>query len=116
VAGISKRGWITYLVGATECRGCNISVDFIAPLVPIIPDLLKDVHRMWKAYNGFTFAFNDYLDADLAAYFDGEKLAQAWQIIDPIHFMDRLEKIPKFVTVSSNDEFMMMDQTAMYWD
>jgi len=48
--------------------------------------------------------------------FDGEKLAQAWEIIDPIHFLDRLEKVPKFITVSSDDEFMMMDQTEFYYD
>lgn len=32
---------------------------------------------MWQSYKGFTFAFNDYLDAGLAPYFDDEKLAQA---------------------------------------
>lgn len=30
--------------------------------------------------------------------------------------MDRLEKVPKFITVSSDDEFMMMDQTEFYYD
>jgi PhoPQ-activated pathogenicity-related protein len=103
-------------VAATECRGCGVNIGAITPLVPIIPDLLADVHRMWQAYNGFTFAFNDYLDAGLAPWFDGEKMALAWNIIDPIHFVDRLEKIPKFVTVSSDDEFMMMDWTSLYWD
>lgn len=84
--------------------------------MPIVPSLLPDVHRMWQAYNGFTFAFAPYLDSGLAPFFDGEKLAQAWEIIDPIHFLDRLEKVPKFITVSSDDEFMMMDQTEFYFD
>jgi len=57
VAGASKRGWLCYLVAATECKGCGVNIGVITPLVPIIPDLLPDVHRMWQAYNGFTFAF-----------------------------------------------------------
>jgi PhoPQ-activated pathogenicity-related protein len=39
-----------------------------------------------------------------------------WDMVDPVNWFERLEKIPKFVTVSSDDEFMMMDQTNIYWD
>jgi PhoPQ-activated pathogenicity-related protein len=30
--------------------------------------------------------------------------------------LDRIENIPKFITVSSDDEFMSMDWTNIYWD
>lgn len=39
-----------------------------------------------------------------------------FQLIDPINFLDKIEKIPKFVTVSSDDEFMSMDWTNIYWE
>ena len=116
LSGASKRGWLCYLVAATECRGCGVNIGAITPLVPIVPDLVKDVHRMWMAYHGFTWAFHDYLDAGIAPWFDLEKLGKVWDIIDPINFVEKLDKIPKFVTVSSDDEFMMMDWTSIYWD
>jgi PhoPQ-activated pathogenicity-related protein len=46
VAGASKRGWTTWLVGATKCESC-VKILAINPLVPIVPDLIKEVHRQW---------------------------------------------------------------------
>ena len=43
-------------------------------------------------------------------------MAQAMKVIDPINYMDRLDKIPKVVVLSSDDEFMMMDWTNIYWN
>ena len=37
-------------------------------------------------------------------------------IIDVDLYNDRLAKIPKLVMVSSNDEYMQMDWTQLYWD
>jgi len=31
-------------------------------------------------------------------------------------YLDRLEEVPKLVVVSSDDEFMMMDWTNIYFD
>ena len=61
VAGASKRGWTTWLVGAVECATCPKIVG-IAPLVPIVPKLHEEIHRMYQAYGGYTFAFKDYED------------------------------------------------------
>lgn len=43
-------------------------------------------------------------------------MAQALKVIDPINYLERLDKIPKIVVLSSDDEFMMMDWTNIYWD
>ena len=37
-------------------------------------------------------------------------------LLDPMNYADKLSKIPKYVIVSSNDEFMMFDQTNIYYD
>jgi len=37
-------------------------------------------------------------------------------LIDPLTYEDRLSKMPKFIVVSSDDEFMMFDWTSMYFD
>jgi len=105
------------MVGATECESCAAKILAIAPVVPIVPDIHKDVHRMWQSYNAFTFAFQPYIDADLMGLMDDPRMLEIFQIVDPINFIDRLEKIPKFFFVSSDDEFMSMDWTNLgYYD
>jgi PhoPQ-activated pathogenicity-related protein len=116
VAGASKRGWTTWMVGATKCESCAAKILAINPLVPIVPDLVKEIHRQWQAYNGFTFAFSDYTAANLTQHMDDPKFAKALEVIDPINYMERLDKIPKVVVLSSDDEFMMMDWTNIYWN
>ena len=74
--GASKRGWLCFLVAATECKDCGNHIGAIAPLVPIVPDLVKDIHRQWQSYDGFTFAFVDYIEAGLTTLIDGDKLTQ----------------------------------------
>jgi len=114
VAGASKRGWTTWLVGAVTCPTCPNIVG-IAPLVPIVPDLLSEVHRQWMSYGGFTFAFNDYVEAGLITELDGEAFGKALKIIDPVNYLERLERLPKLVVLSSDDEFMQMDWSDIWW-
>jgi len=40
----------------------------------------------------------------------------AENIIDPGTYFSRLESIPKYIIVTSDDEFMMFDWTNMYYD
>jgi len=60
VSGASKRGWTTWDVAAVRCSSCSAKILAICPLVPIVPDMQKEIHRQWQSYNGFTFAFGDY--------------------------------------------------------
>ena len=60
VSGASKRGWTTWDVGIARCESCPAKIVALAPLVPIVPDISAEVHRMWQAYGGFTWAFDDY--------------------------------------------------------
>jgi PhoPQ-activated pathogenicity-related protein len=36
--------------------------------------------------------------------------------LDPLNYKDRLAKIPKYIVLSSDDEFMMFDWTNHYYD
>jgi len=116
VAGASKRGWTAWDVGAVKCDSCAANVIAIAPLVPIVPDMREEVHRMWQAFGGFTWAFKDYIAMNITTIIDDPKTIEMFSIIDPETYYDRLERIPKFIVVSSDDEFMMMDWTNIYWD
>jgi len=86
-SGGSKRGWTTWTVGAVKCDTCPKIIG-IAPLVPIVPDLTAEVHRMWRSYNAFTFAFADYKDTDFFKSIDDPIWQSAMQVIDPIHHLE----------------------------
>lgn len=115
VAGASKRGWTTWMVGAVNCPTCPRVVG-IAPVVPIVPDIRTGMHHMWRAFSGFTFAFSDYIEVNLTQYIDDDRFLALTKIVDPIHYVDRLARLPKIVSVSSDDEFMMFEWTSQWWD
>lgn len=73
VSGASKRGWTTWLVGATKCDTCAAKIIGIVPLVPIVPNIIKEVHQQWRSYDGFTFAFTDYIDVNITQRMDDPK-------------------------------------------
>ena len=114
VTGASKRGWTALLVGATNSSEVNIVG--LAPVVPLVPDLLNEIHRQYQSYNGYSWAFKDYIETGIAKDMDGPIMEVGWKIIDPINYLERLEKIPKFLVVSSDDEFMQIDWTNIYYD
>jgi PhoPQ-activated pathogenicity-related protein len=85
-------------------------------MVPIVPSLHKEMHRMWQAYNGWTFAFTDYMQQNATRYIDTPEMTQLLSIVDPAYYYDRLARLPKFVVLSSDDEFMMMDWSNIWYD
>jgi PhoPQ-activated pathogenicity-related protein len=115
VAGASKRGWTTWMVGAATCDSC-VNIIGIAPLVPIVPSLQKEIHRMFQAYGGFTFAFADYQAINLTEHVDDPVFKGLTDVVDPINYLDRLARIPVYPVLSSDDEFMMMDWTNIWYD
>jgi len=47
ISGASKRGWTALLLGSANQTISGVKVVGLAPLVPIMPDLKKAVHRQW---------------------------------------------------------------------
>jgi PhoPQ-activated pathogenicity-related protein len=71
VSGASKEGWTTYLTAAVDKR--------VKAICPIVMDMLKlqaNVHHMWRAYGGWTFAFQDYWQQDVLGRIDTDAMAQ----------------------------------------
>lgn len=63
VAGASKRGWTTWLMGAVD-------PDRVVAAVPIVLDAVNFVkfsHRQWKSYGGFSFALEDYAHMNITS-------------------------------------------------
>jgi len=116
VSGASKRGWTTWDIAVTRCESCPAKIIAIAPLVPIVPDIIKEVHQQWQSYGGFTWAFEDYTALNITERMDDPKTKKMMDIIDPANYFDRLENIPKYIVVTSDDEFMSMDWTQIYYE
>ena len=56
------------------------------------------------------------MDVDLLARLDEERTTNGMKALDPFTFMDRLERLPKLAVLSSDDEFMMMDWSNIWYD
>ena len=62
VLGASKRGWTALSMATTNCTTCEVKINSVGGLVPLMPDLRKEIHEQLEAYGGFSFAFIDYLN------------------------------------------------------
>ena len=113
VAGASKRGWVTWLMGAVSPPGRVIC---IMPLVLDVLNLDAVLHHQFRSYGGWTWAFADYLALNVTAFMDTPAFLAMRQQIDPImpQYASRLT-MPKFVVVSSDDEFMQLDDSNYWW-
>lgn len=108
VAGASKRGWTTWLVGAVDKR-----VVGIVPLVISILSVEDTAIHHWRAMGYFSPALQDYVDARLIPDQIGKPgLAGVNLIEDPLNYQDRATmKIPKYVINAVGDEYFPPDNT-----
>jgi len=109
VAGASKRGWTTWTTGAVDKR--------VIGIMPIVMDMLNfmpNVLHMYRAYGGWTFAFDDYYAMNITAAFGTPGFDSLVDIIDPLNYVDTLT-MPKMVVDSTGDEFFMPDDDWYWW-
>lgn len=108
VAGGSKRGWTTWLVGAVDKR--------VVGIVPIVINVLSvndtAIHH-WRALGYFSPALQDYVDAGLIPGRIGKPSLDGVNLIeDPLNYQDRATmKIPKYVINAVGDEYFPPDNT-----
>lgn len=64
VSGASKRGWVTWIVGAVDPR--------VLAIMPVVMDelnFMENIMHHWRSYGGWSFAFEDYWKLNLTTYF-----------------------------------------------
>jgi len=110
VAGASKRGWTTWLVGAVDKR-----VIAMCPLVMDLLNLVKNIHHHYQAYGGWSFALQDYYSLNFTTHLDDPNVQLLADIVDPYSYLDRLT-MPKLVIDAGGDEFFLPDDEFYWWD
>jgi PhoPQ-activated pathogenicity-related protein len=108
VAGGSKRGWTTWLVGALDPR--------VRAIIPIVINSLDGdatVRHHWGAMGYFSPAIKDYVDHGLIPGMIGHPgLDEIRRIEDPLSYSDRPSMtMPKYIINAVGDEFFPPDNT-----
>jgi PhoPQ-activated pathogenicity-related protein len=112
VAGGSKRGWTTWLVGAVDPR--------VTAIMPIVIDALNSeaiTKHHFEAYGFFSPALGDYVRHGL---FPGKVGTPEYRAVlaieDPYNYRTRPRlRMPKFLINASGDQFFLPDGSQFYY-
>ena len=110
VSGASKRGWTTWLTGASDPR-----VKAIAPMV--IPTLKLEAqgkHQLENFGGQYSEQIKDYTDRKILGGANPEA-TKLLAMVDPITYRDRLS-LPKLQINGTNDPYWTLDSMNLYWD
>ena len=112
VAGASKRGWATWLIGAVDKR--------VAAIIPMVIDALNSqpvTRHHYEAYGFFAPSLEDYVNHGLFPHKLGTpEYAAVLKIEDPYEHRARPSlRMPKFLINASGDEFFLPDNSQFYY-
>jgi PhoPQ-activated pathogenicity-related protein len=112
VAGGSKRGWTTWLIGALDPR-----VRAIIPIVINVLDPDAVTRHHWRAMGYFSPAIKDYVEHGITPGMIGHPGIRAVRRIeDPLAYRALpAMKMPKLVINAVGDEFFPPDATRYSW-
>jgi len=110
VSGASKRGWTTWLTGASDSR-----VVAIAPMVIDTLNMVEQMAHQQQTLGGYSAMIHDYTERGLVLIPPKEEAKKLWKMIDPYFYRDRL-KMPKLLINGANDPYWSTDALNLYWD
>jgi PhoPQ-activated pathogenicity-related protein len=111
VSGASKRGWTSWLTGATG----DPRVKAIAPLVIDTLNMQKQTGHQLKSYGEYSKMIHDYVERKLVPLPDTAEARKLWMMVDPWMYRDTL-KMPKMIINGANDPYWTLDALNIYWD
>ncbi|MRI01202.1 PhoPQ-activated pathogenicity-like protein PqaA type [Kriegella sp. EG-1] len=110
VAGASKRGWTTWLTGASDSR-----VEAIGPMVIDVLNMPVSLDYHLTAWNEYSIQINDYIKLEIPQTVKTEDGNALTQMIDPYSYRDKLT-MPKLIFIGTNDEYWPVDAVKNYID
>lgn len=110
VSGASKRGWTTWLTGASDDR-----VAAIAPMVIDILNMPVNLDYQVKMWNDYSVQIQDYVKLGIPQTTGTEKGKAITAMIDPYSYRKNLT-MPKMLFMGTNDEYWTVDAVKHYID
>lgn len=112
VAGGSKRGWTTWLVGAVDPR--------VMAIMPMVIDALNSeaiTRHHFEAYGFFSPSLKDYVNHGLfPAKIGTPEYKAVLEIEDPYNYRSRPAlKMPKLLINAAGDQFFLPDNSQFYY-
>jgi PhoPQ-activated pathogenicity-related protein len=111
VTGASKRGWTTWLVGASGDK----RVRAIAPMVIDVLNVVKQVRHQLDQWGKVSEQIDDYSGAGLLKIVETPQFAKLMEIEDPYSYRDQIT-MPKLLILGTNDRYWAQDALNLYWD
>ncbi|WP_025764724.1 PhoPQ-activated pathogenicity-related family protein [Dyadobacter tibetensis] len=108
VSGASKRGWTTWLTGASDKR-----VVAIAPMVIDVLNMPISLDYQMKSWGDYSIQIEDYVKLGIpqsTGSADGKALTT---MIDPYSYRKKLT-MPKMIFMGTNDEYWVVDNIKNY--
>jgi PhoPQ-activated pathogenicity-related protein len=110
VSGASKRGWTTWLTGASDAR-----VVAIAPMVIDILNMPVNLDYQVKMWKDYSVQIEDYVKLEIPQTARTEKGAAITTMVDPYSYRKKLT-MPKLLIMGTNDEYWTVDAIKHYID
>lgn len=108
ISGASKRGWTTWLTGASDNR-----VTAIAPMVIDILNMPKSLNYQLESYGEYSEQIEDYVKLGILEDIRSESGEALVTMIDPYSYRKNLT-MPKLLFMGTNDEYWVIDNVKNY--
>lgn len=110
VTGASKRGWTTWLVGASADK----RVAGIAPMVYDNLNIPVQMKHQIDSWGEYSLQIQDYTRRGLQAKLDTAQGKKLSAMVDPYSYRDRI-KVPTLIVNGGNDPYWTVDALGKYW-
>jgi len=108
VSGASKRGWTTWLTGASDPR-----VEAIAPMVIDMLNMPKSISYHVEAWGDYSIQIQDYVELGIAQDVNTPEGQEIVTMVDPFSYREKLT-MPKLIFNGTNDEYWPADAIKHY--
>ncbi len=110
ISGASKRGWTTWLTGASDKR-----VEAIAPMVIDVLNMPVSLEYQIKTWGDYSIQIQDYVNLGIPQSSNTPDGKEITTMIDPYSYRDKLT-MPKMIFMGTNDEYWVVDNVKNYYD
>jgi len=110
ITGASKRGWTTWLAGASQDK----RIIGIIPMVIDTLNLKEQLPHHIEVYGKPSEEIHDYTDAGILDKFQTEEGQRLMALVDPYSYRENI-KIPKLIVNATNDRYWTLDALNFYW-